>query len=253
MTIIIDNGQRAVLIFSHDPTPTPMKPQAASQDPNALTREEEQAEVIRRLEEDIIFGRFAPGSRLVEDTLMSRYGASRHFVRQALFQLERQGIVLREKNIGATVRFYSAEEVRQIYEVREMLTRQAALMIPMPAPAGLIEQLAELQRRYCARADAQDLRGIHEANDAFHVALFSACGNPYLVRSLQDYMNLTLPMRAKNLADREGLALSRRQHEIMIDLMRGRDCWALAQLCVEHMQYSKSDYLRRIAEDRNAS
>ncbi len=42
------------------------------------------------------------------------YGASRHFVRQALFQLERQGIVLREKNIGATVRFYSAEEVRQI-------------------------------------------------------------------------------------------------------------------------------------------
>ena len=73
----------------------------------ALSREEEQAEVIRRLEEDIIFGRFAPGSRLVEDTLMARYGASRHFVRQALFQLERQGIVLREKNIGATVRFYS--------------------------------------------------------------------------------------------------------------------------------------------------
>src|SRR5205823_14722506 len=67
---------------------------------------------------------FAPGSRLVEDTLMGRYGASRHFVRQALFQLERQGIVLREKNIGATVRFYSAEEVRQIYEVREMRSEE---------------------------------------------------------------------------------------------------------------------------------
>ena len=115
-----------------------MTTQAASPDASTLTREEEQAEVIRRLEEDIIFGRFAPGSRLVEDTLMTRYGASRHFVRQALFQLERQGIVLREKNIGATVRFYSAEEVRQIYEVREMLTRQAALMIALPAPAGLI-------------------------------------------------------------------------------------------------------------------
>jgi DNA-binding GntR family transcriptional regulator len=106
---------------------------AQAEDVSALTREEEQAEVIRRLEEDIIFGRFAPGSRLVEDTLMTRYGASRHFVRQGLFQLERQGIVLREKNIGATVRFYSAEEVRHIYEVREMLTRQAALMIALPA------------------------------------------------------------------------------------------------------------------------
>lgn len=215
----------------------------------ALSREEEQAEVIRRLEEDIIFGRFAPGSRLVEDTLMARYDASRHFVRQALFQLEHRGIVLREKNIGATVRFYSADEVRQIYDVREMLTRQAALMIALPAPARLIEQLAALQRQYCSRADAQDLRGIHEANDAFHVALFSACGNPYLVRSLQDYMNLTLPMRAKNLADREGLKLSRHQHEIMIELLQGRDNWALAQLCVAHMQYSKADYLGRIAAD----
>src|SRR6478752_3848375 len=226
-----------------------MTAQAASPEVSAPTREEEQAEVIRRLEEDIIFGRFAPGSRLVEDTLMTRYGASRHFVRQALFQLERQGIVLREKNVGATVRFYSGDEVRQIYDVREMLTRQAALMIALPAPAALIDQLMTLQRDYCIKADAEDLRGIHEANDAFHVALFSACGNPYLVRSLQDYMNLTLPMRAKNLADREGLALSRRQHELMIELLRGRDSWALAQLCVDHMQYSKSDYLGRIGGD----
>ena len=105
--------------------------------------------MIRRLEEDIIFGRFAPGSRLVEDTLMARYGASRHFVRQGLFQLERQSIVLREKNIGATVRFYSAEEVRQIYEVREMLTRQAALIIALPATASLIAELTGLQRQYC--------------------------------------------------------------------------------------------------------
>jgi DNA-binding GntR family transcriptional regulator len=228
---------------------TGMTAQAASSDASTLSREEEQAEVIRRLEEDIIFGRFAPGSRLVEDTLMTRYGASRHFVRQALFQLERQSIVLREKNIGATVRFYSAEEVRQIYEVREMLTRQAALMIALPAPASLIAELTALQRQYCERADAKDLRGIHEANDAFHMALFSACGNPYLVRSLQDYMNITLPMRAKNLADKEGLAQSRRQHELMIELLKGRDSWAFAQLCVDHMQYSKSDYLGRIAGD----
>ena len=225
---------------------------ASMAEASTLTREEEQADVIRRLEEDIIFGRFAPGSRLVEDTLMARYGASRHFVRQGLYQLERQGIVRREKNIGATVRRYSSEEIRQIYEVREMLTRQTALMIALPAPANLIEQLNELQRQYCARADAQDLRGIHEANDAFHVALFAACGNPYLVRSLQDYMNLTLPMRAKNLADNEGLALSRRQHQYMIELLRGRDNWAFAQLCVDHMQFSKADYLKRIAGEKSA-
>src|SRR5438046_10760477 len=61
-----------------------MKPQESLTEISAPTREEEQAEIIRRLEEDIIFGRFAPRPRLVEDTLMQRYGASRHFVRQAL-------------------------------------------------------------------------------------------------------------------------------------------------------------------------
>lgn len=222
----------------------------ASGELTALRRDDPD-DVVARLEEDIIFGRLPPGARLTEDALMSRYGTSRHFVRQALVDAERRGIVRREKNVGATVRFYSAEEVRQIYEVREMLTRQAALMIPLPAPQGLIDELIALQRRYCARAEVQDLRGIHEANDAFHLALFSACGNPYLVRSLQDYMNLTLPMRAKNLADSQGLAQSRRQHELMVELLKGRDSWALAQLCVDHMQFSKKDYLARVAGEEN--
>ena len=35
----------------------------------------------------------------------------------------------------------------------------------------------------------------------------------------------------------------------MIELLKGRDSWALAQLCVDHMQFSKSDYLGRIGQD----
>lgn len=209
-------------------------------------RRDGQAEVLRQLEDDIIFGRLAPGLRLVEDVLMARYGASRHFIRQALAQLERTGVVRREKNVGATVSSYSAEEVNQIYEVREMLTRQAALMIPLPAPPDLIDRLTVLQEAYCRHGDSGDLRRMHETNDAFHIALFAACGNPYLVRSIQDYMGLTLPMRAKNLADTEGLRISRQQHDIMIALLKGRDSWALAQLCVDHMRFSKMDYLARI-------
>jgi DNA-binding GntR family transcriptional regulator len=213
----------------------------------SATRADEQAEVLRRLEEDIIFGRLGPGARLVEDALMARYGTSRHYIRQAFVQLERTGVVCRAKNIGATVRSYSMEEVRQIYEVREMLTRQAALRILLPAPRELVEKLKAIQAAYVAHAEAGQLTGIHETNDAFHITLFSACGNPYLVRTLQDYMGLTLPMRAKNLADPEGLKLSRRQHDIMIELLQDTDGWALAQLCIDHMQYSKADYLERTA------
>lgn len=206
--------------------------------------------IVALLEEDIIFGRLAPGARLTEDALMARFGASRHFIRQALVEMERRGVVGRERNVGAAVRSYSAEEVRQIYEVREMLTRQAMLMIALPAARERIAHLEALQEAYRDKVEKRDLRGIHEANDAFHLALFEACGNPYLVRTLTDYMGLTLPIRAKNLADADGLRLSINQHGIMIDLLRGRDRWALAQLCVDHMQPSKVDYLARVAAAR---
>ena len=55
--------------------------------------------------------------------------------------------------------------------------------------------------------------------------------------------------RAKNLADKEGLALSRRQHELMIELLKGRDSWALAQLCVDHIQHSKQQYLAMLQRE----
>jgi DNA-binding GntR family transcriptional regulator len=203
-------------------------------------------ELVASLEEDIIFGRLPPGARLTEDALMARFGASRHFIRQVLFAMERRGVVRREKNVGAAVRSYSPDEVRQLYDVREMLTRQAVLMLELPAPAALIAQLRTLQDAYRDRAEQRDLRGVHDSNDAFHLALYEACGNPYLVRTLRDYMGYTLPMRAKNLADEEGLQLSLSQHETMIDLLQGRDRWALAQLCVDHMAASKADYLARI-------
>ena len=64
-----------------------MTAQAASQE-TTLSREEEQAEVIRRLEEDIIFGRFAPGSRLVEELPATREGLAAELPQDVAADLE---------------------------------------------------------------------------------------------------------------------------------------------------------------------
>lgn len=205
-----------------------------------------EADIVRVLEEDIIFGRLGPGARLVEDVLLARFPVSRHTIRQALYQLEKLGVVTRERNKGAMVRRLSPDEVRQIYEVRELLQRQAALMIPLPASEGLIAELMEIHRAYSAHVDAHYLRGIHETNDRFHLTMLSACGNDYLVSSIDHYMRLSLPVRANSLADREELEVSRRHHWLMIEAMKRRDNWVLAQLCVDHLQPSKVFYLKEI-------
>ncbi|PDQ17308.1 GntR family transcriptional regulator [Mesorhizobium sanjuanii] len=212
-----------------------------------------EADIVRALEEDIIFGRLEPGARLVEDVLLARFPVSRHTIRQALYQLEKLGVVTRERNKGAAVRRLSPDEVRQIYEVRELLQRQAALMIPLPASEALIAELMEIHRAYSAHVDVHYLRGIHETNDRFHLTMLSACGNDYLVSSIDHYMRLSLPVRANSLADREELEVSRQHHWLMIEAMKRRDNWVLAQLCVDHLQPSKIFYLREIEKTGGAA
>jgi len=206
---------------------------------------EAEAEMVQALQEDIIFGRLEPGSRLVEDSLLARFGGSRHYVRQALDRLERLGLIVRERNKGATVRSLTPSQVEQIYAVREMVQRQAALLIPLPAPSRLIKDLTDINAALATCIAERDLRGVHATNDHFHLCLFGACGNEYLVATIQHYMRLSLPVRAKTLADPAALLASHAQHQAMIGLLRGGDGWALSQLCVDHLQPSKNDYLLR--------
>jgi DNA-binding GntR family transcriptional regulator len=173
-------------------------------------------------------------------------------VRQALYQLERTGIVVRERNKGAAVRSISPDEVRQIYDVRELVQRQAALILPLPAPSSLIDRLWVIQADHSRHVAAHYLRGIHESNDLFHLTLFGGCSNKYLVETIKHYMWLSLPIRAKTLADHAQLQVSCEQHRMMIEMLKGRDSWVLAQLCVDHLQPSKLDYLERVSNPRAA-
>jgi DNA-binding GntR family transcriptional regulator len=59
-------------------------------------------------------------------------------------------------------------------------------------------------------------------------------------------MRLTLPVRARSMANPEWLNVSREHHRMMIEMMKGRDNWVLAQLCVDHLQPSKQEYLGRV-------
>ena len=213
---------------------------------HAATDEHDDLSIARALEEDIIFGRLAPGTRLTEDMLLARFAVTRHFARQALVQLESMGIVVRERNRGATVRSLTAQQVKEIYAVRELLQRQAALWIPLPAPESLIAELNAIHEEHGRHIEAGFLRGVHETNDRFHLTLFGACGNAHLVQSIELYMRLSLPVRANSMASTASLRVSHEHHRLMIDMLKGSDNWVLAQLCVDHLQPSKARYLDRV-------
>lgn len=198
--------------------------------------------IARALEEDVAFGRLRPGQKLPEEELSERFSASRHQVREALARLLRIGVLTKERHKGVTVRRFTAEEVHQIYDVREMLQRQAVMRIPLPVPKSVIESLEVIHAKYERALTRGDFRSIHEANDEFHRAFFRLCGNKFLSELVMQFMDLSYAIRANAFAP-EHLAAARNEHLVMIRLLGTRDAWALSQLCVDHIQYSKEQYL----------
>ena len=98
---------------------------------------------LRRLVEDklrgaIASGRFQPGQRLVERELCELVGVGRTSIREALRQLEAEGLVHSIPNRGPVVSTISVAEARELYAVRALLEGDAAELRPAPrcVPAG---------------------------------------------------------------------------------------------------------------------
>lgn len=210
-------------------------------------------QIARALEEDIVFGRLKPGEKLREEGLAERFTGSRHQVREAFARLGRIGIVTKERNRGVSVRRFSASEIGQIYEVREILQRQAALRIPLPVDPTTLAALLAIQEEYEQAVEVGDLRRIHATNDLFHMEMFRLCGNDLLLSLVKHYMDLTYAIRAAGFSVSENLETSRRHHRIMIDLLRGKDSWALAQICVNHIQPTMTQYLEVLKNEADAA
>ena len=75
----------------------------------------------RRIRGDIIFGRLSPGSKLKLDMLKDRYGASVSTLREILNRLASDGFVIAEGQRGFEVAPVSAENLKEISELRKLL------------------------------------------------------------------------------------------------------------------------------------
>jgi len=211
--------------------------------PRLSERDSDAGDVLRDLESDIVFGRFLPRERLVEDQLMARYGTKRYAVRQALERLEKVGIVTRTPNRGAAVRDFTTREVEEICDLRALLQSSAVDRMAMPVAPALTSDLREIQARHDHAVSKRDLRAIDQVNDAFHRRFFEDCGNMQLADAIARYANMTRAMRLYPLADPAMLEGLRQEHWAMIRALESGDRPTLRRLVVDHLQPSKRLYL----------
>lgn len=201
--------------------------------------------MIRSLEEDIVLGRLYPRERLIEDQLAERFKQKRHVVRQVLNDLETIGLVVRESGKGAIVREYAPDEVNNLYQMREIVEGQAALMIALPVPRKDIAILEELCNTYAQSVADGDMRSVIETNKVFHQTIYRLCGNPFLFDVIDNMAQRSNLVRFSSSADPVLLEQARDEHFGILRALKGRNNERLKKLCLEHIQPSRIRYLER--------
>ena len=135
-------------------------------------------EICDRIRDDIVSGTLSFGSRLTLEQLASRYSAGHMPIREALRQLQGEGLVVLTPNRGARVRAVDVEFVRNIFDLRmaiaPMLARRAAERI-QPEQIAAMEGI---EREFEACVDARDFAGALVANRKFHSVINQAANNP---------------------------------------------------------------------------
>ena len=136
----------------------------------------------RAIREGILAGQFAQGSHITARQLAEATGLSRTPVREAMRQLDAEGMITLIPNRGAFVASWTEQEIEQIYELRVLLESFAA---QVAAERISDDQRAELQALAAemAKLVAQrpvDVKAIAEVNNRFHKGVLEACGNPRL-------------------------------------------------------------------------
>lgn len=206
------------------------------------TEEKVQA-IVQTLEVDIVLGRLYPRERLVEETLARRFQTKRYFIRQALNELESAGLLVHEANKGSTVCEYSVEEVRQLYQMRDFLERQAALLISLPINDEDYSKLKSLCDEHSTAIDQGDMLRVINANKEFHQALFRLCGNVFLANVIDEMAKKAILIRFTSSIDMNLLKQARDEHFKILEALRANDNRTLSEICVRHLQPSRQKYL----------
>jgi DNA-binding GntR family transcriptional regulator len=157
-------------------------------------------EVLEALRASIVNGRLAPGARLIERELIAMMGVSRTVIREALRQLEAEGLVDVVPHRGAMVRQLTLDEARDLYAIRALLEGLAARMFVEKAGA---DEIAALGRELKATAAAYRRRDPEQtivAKNRFFEVLFAGAKSETLSSMLATLLARIWRWRALGLS-----------------------------------------------------
>jgi len=198
----------------------------------------------------ILSGEFVGGARVNPSEVGEELGISRMPVREALRQLDAEGLVTIRPNRGAVVTSLTSAEVSELFEMRAVLEALAArLALPQLTGESLIELDTLRQRMDRARGDVK--LWIQRHNE-FHDFIVVASNRPRLAADIRRMRDALQPHLLLYIDVYKSTEMAGYEHETMIDAIRSRNV-QLLELCVRDHVMSAGDGVIAFIAQRQAS
>jgi GntR family transcriptional regulator of gluconate operon len=205
--------------------------------------------VLQQLRRLIIRGELQPGTHLVEAQLSETFDVSRGPVRDALRQLEIEGLV-ESRRRGVFVIGLTVQDIEELYSLRRLLEAEAVRSCTA-RPGSSYAPAQEALGRMQVAAESGDSHAFAEADLAFHSSFYDSCGHRRLASVWQQYRPTFADMLSVTNAEDRDLRPTYQDHvDLLAVIERGDEAAAVATLH-EHIDGSRRRMLtayRRFTE-----
>jgi DNA-binding GntR family transcriptional regulator len=201
-----------------------------------------QGRVIAEMRRRIIAGELRPGASLSEITLAESFGVSRTPVREALKQLETEGLVHIRPRVGTFVTAPSRREIIELFELKELLEGAAARLVANNGSVSVFDRITENLADAARAAGGDDPERYSALGQEFHELLIEGADNAKLRTHHQTLMNQLANARLATTSslNRPGrIADSVEEHRRVLDSILARDGDSAEHLMREHVRASR--------------
>jgi DNA-binding GntR family transcriptional regulator len=207
-------------------------------------------QVLQQVRAEIISGQSMPGSMYSVPTLAASLGVSTTPVREALLELTRSGLIEPMRNRGFRVVEPTLTELRNLFDLREVLELHAAAIVARKSKKNL-KGLSRFADDIARAVKTEDIKLYLEADRTFHRLLTAEADNARLTEMV---MGLRDQMRLYGIKSRAGLARqneSTAEHYQIIELAMAGEEEALTNLLRRHIRAWEPIFIEALSRVAN--
>ena len=217
---------------------------------SGIPRQSLPSAVANKLRDQIIRGEIPEGAQLRQDAIATQYQVSRIPVREALRQLDAEGLIAIVPNRGAIVPALSPNDIGELFSIRALLEPEVLkLSIPHLTEEDFAEADAILQEYVRQLRKQEHVAAWGRLNWQFHSILYSRANQPRFMAIIRNVNNSGERYTRLQLYLTHGVKRANEEHHKILDLCRQRNIGAACDLLREHIRHA-GDSLKDVLEQR---